>query len=373
MRRKSLFVTLLLAAVTSVSAQNNAFEGTKFLDNWYIGVNGGGVTKTTHSAFWKNMRGVVGVELGKQITPVLGVSFEGLGSINTSPSRTAFDAMSLAAMGKINLNNLFAGYKGEPRLFEVEALAGIGWEHNFYNSGMRWDDSGMMSRFGASFNFNVGENKAWTVSFKPTIIYSMDGDRAQILNVNNSAIELLAGITYHFKSSNGRHYMTSVRPYDAAEVDALNDKINDLRRESASKDATLAANDATIKNLQQQLSDCQNAPKATATATAPSVESVVAFRRASAAVYSDQLPGIDRIGKYLQDNPSAKVTIKGYASPEGNAKFNERLSQRRANAVKEILVNKYNIDADRIKAEGQGVGNLFSKPNWNRASITTFE
>ena len=39
--------------------------------------------------------------------------------------------------------------------------------------------------------------------------------------------------------------------------------------------------------------------------------------------------------------------------------------------MKTILVEKYKIAANRIVAEGQGVGNMFSEPDWNRVSICT--
>ena len=134
--KKRFFFAMALAAVAMVGNAQDAYVGNKFFDNWYMGIKGGGITPTTHSAFWKNMRGTAGIELGKQITPVLGVSFEGLTTVNTSESRTAFDALNLGALGKINLNNLFGGYLGKPRLFEVEAIAGIGWGHDFVNSGL---------------------------------------------------------------------------------------------------------------------------------------------------------------------------------------------------------------------------------------------
>ena len=46
-----------------------------------------------------------------------------MGYINTSNSKTAFDASDISLLGKVNLVNLFSGYAGEPRLFEVEAIA----------------------------------------------------------------------------------------------------------------------------------------------------------------------------------------------------------------------------------------------------------
>ena len=69
----------------------------------------------------------------------------------------------------------------------------------------------------------------------------------------------------------------------------------------------------------------------------------------------------------------SKVVIKGYASPEGSVEVNARIAAARAEAVKTILVNKYKINPARITAEGQGVGDMFTEPDWNRVSICTIE
>ena len=73
----------------------------------------------------------------------------------------------------------------------------------------------------------------------------------------------------------------------------------------------------------------------------------------------------------MKNNPNTKAVITGYASPEGSASFNQKLSEKRAKAVKDILVKKYNIDSSRIVTEGKGVGSIFSSPSWNRVSICT--
>ena len=85
------------------------------------------------------------------------------------------------------------------------------------------------------------------------------------------------------------------------------------------------------------------------------------------------MPNIDRLASYLKKNSNAKVSISGYASPEGNAEFNQKLSEKRAEAVKKILVDKYGISADRIETAGKGVGNVFAEPTYNRASICVTE
>ncbi len=62
--KKTILLVALSIATLSVNAQS-LLRGSKFTDNWSVGINGGGVTPLTHSAFFKNMRPTVGVELGK--------------------------------------------------------------------------------------------------------------------------------------------------------------------------------------------------------------------------------------------------------------------------------------------------------------------
>lgn len=373
MKQKIFLAIAAVAMAISANAQK-VYEGTKFTDNWYIGWNVGGVTPTTHSAFFKDMRFTTGLEFGKQVTPILGLSFEAMTSINRTGSSTAFDGARLMALGKFNLNNWFAGYRGEPRLFEVEAVGGIGWGIDVMNRGYSdWDYCYMASKFGLNFNFNLGESKAWTVSVKPSLVYRMDGHQAYMLNVNKSSVELLAGVTYHFRNSNGKHYMTLANVCDPAEMDALNAKVNELRREAQEKEALLAAESARANDLQAQLDEANRkaVESMEKNTVSPAWEAIITFRQDEVVICENQHLLIERIASYMEKNEKATLTVKGYASPEGSAAVNTRVAQQRADAVKNMLVDKYNIDAARITAEGQGVGDVFSRPKWNRVSIAT--
>ena len=57
----------------------------------------------------------------------------------------------------------------------------------------------------------------------------------------------------------------------------------------------------------------------------------------------------------LKKNPDLNVTIEGYTDNVGTAKYNKKLSQRRAESVKKYLVDKFGIDASRLKAVGYGL------------------
>ena len=125
--------------------------------------------------------------------------------------------------------------------------------------------------------------------------------------------------------------------------------------------------------MEKELTDLRNAPKQIETIIqnthSKSLESVVTFRQGKTTISTDQIPNVERIATYMKNNPKSTVSIKGYASPEGSAEVNARVAKQRAEAVKTILVNKYKINPSRITAEGQGVGDMFTEPDWNRVSI----
>ena len=65
-------------------------------------------------------------------------------------------------------------------------------------------------------------------------------------------------------------------------------------------------------------------------------------------------PVLEKFAKFLKDNPKIKVEIQGHTDSVGSAKYNLKLSQKRAEAVKKVLVEKYGISPDRIIAKGYG-------------------
>lgn len=60
---------------------------------------------------------------------------------------------------------------------------------------------------------------------------------------------------------------------------------------------------------------------------------------------------------------SVRFTIEGHADPRGNEDHNLRLSQARAEAVREYLISRHGLDAGRVDAVGKGSSNLMNKTN----------
>ncbi|MCY6344271.1 MULTISPECIES: OmpA family protein [Bacteroides] len=375
---KKIFVSLFLAGIVvcHTNAQT-AVEGNKFLDNWSIGISAGGTTPLTHYSFFGNLRPITGIELNKQLTPVFGFGLEAVGSFNTSQSRTAFDRSNVSLLGLVNLNNLLGTYTGVPRPFEIEAVAGIGWLHYYMNRRMGSDQNSMSTKLGLNFNFNLGESKAWTLALKPALVYDMNAMGAEAVRFHSKRAvwEISVGLKYHLGCSNGKHYFIKVKPYDQQEVDILNEKINELHSQVGKNTEALEEAARKVTELKTALDKCRNQEpkivKDTIDNSRKTLESVITFRQGRTTVDNSQLPNVERIATYLKNHKEASVVIKGYASPEGSVEVNDRIARQRAEIVKKMLVNRYGIAEERIVAEGQGVGNMFEEPDWNRVSICT--
>ena len=383
MKRTLLSVAAIVATFVSANAQE-MLSKSKFFDNWQVGVKGGGFSWTTREAFIKNTRATFGAEIGKQISPAFRLGVEGMAYVrpvqfDDNPVYNNFiDQTNVSLVGTVNLSNLIAGYKGTPRFFELEGFAGLGWMHTYIQNGVNpsydretYVSNNMSAQFGSNLLFNLGESKAWGIKISPALVYSVDAptkNSTNSLNIHNSFTQVTAGVVYRFKGSNGAHHFTTAAqaPDNSGELARLRDELN-------SKNKQLADNQRQIKNLQDELEAARNKKpevvEKVVTKNKKTLESVVTFRVGRSTIDASQLPNVERIASYLNKYRNAKVSIKGYASPEGDLEKNKKLATARAEAVKTLLVNRYKISADRIQAEGNGIGDMFSEPDWNRVSI----
>lgn len=69
-------------------------------------------------------------------------------------------------------------------------------------------------------------------------------------------------------------------------------------------------------------------------------------------IKSESDESINEISKLLKENPSLKVLLVGHTDNIGNFDTNKDLSQKRAEEVVKMLISKYSISRDRLKAFG---------------------
>ena len=399
-------ISLILAAAMCVASawSQKAYENHGFRSNWSMGIDGGVSTPLKGHSFFTNMRGIVGIHLQKGISPAFSIGVEGMAGINTCSwetiyytnhygveqtapaySTTAFDNLYVGAYGAVNMFNLFGGLPCEgPRLFDIDVVAGIGWGHNFnseqafapYAYGVR-DQNYMVTKAGLNLNFNL--SRVFTISLKPSVSFNITGTKYSPLDIEYTS----AGYTIHKANFNclvgltfrmGRQF-ECVTPADPAMIDELNARINEIRSKVETANTATAAAESRAIALAQELTACQDKKPEVIKETGNNIQSVryIFYRNGSSKITADQQPNVEMVAAYLNSRPEAKVEIKGYASPDGNAELNQRLAAARAESVKTMLINKYGINANRITAKGEGIGELFSENSWNRVAICTLE
>ena len=368
-------LVLMLAAASmaaSVSAQTVAES--KTFDNIYVGINGGVATKTTGHKWLSDLDPNAGLRIGRYFTPVFGLAIEGNAYFSNKPwgsTGTVVRATNASLLGTVNLSNWFGGYKGEPRTFEVSALYGLGWMHIFSNNkflkaATSENRNRMTSKAALDFAFNFGSAKQFQFYVEPSINFAFLGQSHShnvvatpagltypeynvnygykaasqagqpAYNINNSFVQLNAGLVYKFANSNGTHNFTIVTPRDQAEIDALNAQINELRNrkpEVITKEVVKEVPSVKIKEL--SVSDLV----------------FVTFAQGKSNLTREAKAALNNVKE------GSHVQVVGTASPEGSKEINDRLSQARADVVANYLKSRgVNID----EATGKGVQGVTS-------------
>jgi outer membrane protein OmpA-like peptidoglycan-associated protein len=351
-------ITLMLVAMFGMAMAASAqYTGNKFFDNWSIGLEGG---TSTNLCDWDTPNGgVVGINLTKGITPVLSLEFQLQAGISDNEnwnwsflyqkgvSSNVINNATFMGNTKINLMNWFCGYKGEPRLFEIQARGGFGFARYFmHDNGAESGaaKSAAMNRcvfkFGLDFDWNLGKDKAWTISLRPAVILktSRDNDplfdtfqekvyndatrtltRVQCDNdpnersfLHNGVAQITAGVTYHFKTSNGTRHFAEVKP---EEVTKIVEKIVE-------------------KPVEKIVEKIVEKPVANTKGMIDGGGITIEFAQNKANLSNTAKAKLNAIEK------GTVVALDGYASPEGAKSYNQKLSQRRCDAVKAYLEDR---------------------------------
>ncbi len=84
----------------------------------------------------------------------------------------------------------------------------------------------------------------------------------------------------------------------------------------------------------------------------------VNFDTNSYKVSDEYIPLIEKLSEFMSEFPHVQVTIEGHTSIKGLAEYNKKLSLNRAQAIKDILIEKFNISSERVATVGYGFEQL---------------
>lgn len=238
-----------------------------FADNWSLSLAGG----VYHPMFFDlkylvDCSGWAGsLELRKQLTPVIGLGLEADGYYRMTRKERRDPRTVIGPMFHINLMNLFGGYKGKPRIFEIDVDLMPAWGHLYRGSqyDLFPDENYFATKYGLDFNFNLGRSGAWTLSLKPAIVCDITSRAPTPGTVTSpydsyvlehSDIQLFVGFAYRFRNHGGtRNFRFGTPAVERGEIERLNEIVNFLRDDVQQRDRQIRDLKLENDSLRQQL------------------------------------------------------------------------------------------------------------------------
>ncbi|NLD23534.1 MAG: OmpA family protein [Bacteroidales bacterium] len=379
MKKFSLLLFTALVAF-SISAQEvqNVSQGTVYLknkgsDNWYMGLGGGTnlyMTKGENDAdanFGDRLGWMGQLEIGRWNSPNWGARLviDG-GQINFVAD--GLDPERNWVGGHLDLmydvTNAWGTYNPD-RVYSLVPYLGIGYMYGLDGDWKKPNPDGDMFKsqnqtltynVGLINNFKLSNSVALFVELGWRVMQeSFDGSPTSGDYDYDSMFTGTAGIKFGL---GGKQDFTPAELMDYNLINDLNSQINRLRAEN--------------EQLRQRPESCPECPEVQPTVTeAVYVPNVVFFRINSSTIDRGQQVSVYNTAEYMKANDSAKVNIVAYADRQtGTPEYNFALSERRARAVADALINDHGINSDRISIDWKGdTEQPYAENDWNRVAI----
>jgi outer membrane protein OmpA-like peptidoglycan-associated protein len=379
------FALMLLCAVGQVSAQTVVGEtgySDRYLPNnlksdWFIGIGGGGrlyfgdhdrqmeiqdrlsYGVGLHVGKWWSS--AIGTRVGYSYQKIKGLTKTGWDEGGTfyEPTHSTghfypnpkdgsvdqlleqeFNAGHIYGDVLLNLANLFTGITPE-RFYTPALYAGVGLLHTSDIP----KEKDISASIGLLNLFRLSDGLDLTLDIRASAIDdSFDGEVGGRQQEGLLSIDL--GLAYRFGKGVSRFEPSTL---SAGELAALNDKINAISREKVA----LLDQISTLERDLRQPREKQ-------------IEKIVEWKDASSDIYIRFNLGKSDLSKearvqlsfladLLRKYPNGSYTITGYAdSSTGTPSLNAKLSQSRARAVKDCLVNEFGVAASRLQLKAVG-------------------
>ena len=351
MKKFILMLALFSAVVNGANAQT-ATENSNALDNVSVGVTAGLTTPLDLNSMFP-LNTLVGLRVNKGVTPIFGVQLEALGVLNDNhfgDIHTAFNALNINGNLVTNLSNAFGGYKGTPRIFEINAVTGLGWLHACGPV-----ENNFVAKTGFDLAFNIGKKKAHSIVVTPAIMWNLTHPGNFQFSNAHSQFGISISYVYHFKNSNGTH---SFKTYDIGEINrelAYLKGANDQLK--ADLDECLNREPKVIEKLVLQPVKAESVVETVEKAVQN--EWVIQFSQGGATLTKEAKSILNTIGE------DSIVEVVGTASPEGNPEANKKLSEKRAAVVADYLT-KRGVKVSSWEGKGVQIGEAT-----NRLAIVT--
>lgn len=358
----------------------------KFSENWFIGI-AGGVNVFGDGGYPGALGGELDATVGKWITPSIAarVGYSGLtGSMWSSKAtvlgselvegkdmyKQRFGFSYLHADALWNISNAIGGYKERVWDFVPYVHAGIMMTYNRPGAELFRD-----REFGVGLGLlnNVRLHKRLNLTLDLRSVF-VSGKHHTAANGLSAALQAAVGVSVNLGKTGWTRASEWHNPVDADKISAAEAKAAALSTENEA----LTADKEKLAKANKELADANAELAKKAAETKSALDEIgpasVYFEIGQTTLSAKELQHLDFYLKNVLPNVSNdKVAVlTGCAdSATGSLKRNKYLSQKRVDYVKNLLAEKYGIEADRfqirtkIAEEGEAA--------FNRAVVISFE
>lgn len=356
------FACALVMGAQAVNAQEVAQEVTfqedpsqgvllnRFKDNWFVTAEGGAsfylARKSVHRDVADRFMPAASLYFGKWFSPVwggrFGVNYLGLkglaegdqwiGAMPNEPFgqyyKTKYAEVGGVFDAMINLTNWWCGYR-PGRVYNAVLYVGAGGYFTYahdHKPDYKWayqHNDIMTIRAGLINSFNVSKQVALSLDLRFSGLQGLQNEGGAGWNVKYGSIQAYLGVTYLFKKRDWTAPVVPICP-EPENCDALR--------------ARLAAADARIADLEQQLKDCLNRPVETVTAKEGPLATVY-YPIGVSRLSRENQRVVKAIAYVMAQNPDKKYVVTGWADNyTGTDNINIRLRKNRAAGVEKLLL-----------------------------------
>ncbi|MBQ0080253.1 MAG: OmpA family protein [Alistipes sp.] len=336
----------------------------------FVGVQGGAQTTFTNADNMKLIMPYGGIYFGGYYNNVVGARIHGSGyrakgSVKELGQNYYYNYYTADADLLFNISNLF--WNKNCHFVNLVLIGGVGlnyaWHNNDFNAiatanpsiaGINnltaWPSStlGHNFRAGVQLDFNIARH--FGVNLEVTANNMSDKFNSKYSNKNDWMLNAGIGLTYKFA-----YKKKAPAPLPAP------------------KPAPAPAPKPAPAPAPAPKPAPAPAPKPEPAPVVKEIKENIFYNIRSSAVTKTEMEKVERVAKFLKENPTATAEIVGYADVKtGNPTINLKYSQQRAKDLKNILISKYGIDASRVTSSAKGdTVQPFAENEKNRVSIVT--
>lgn len=354
-------------------------ETAPFKANWFLGVDGGTQIyfgeHDKQCKFGDRLAPALNIFVGKWFTPSVGarIAYSGIGQKGATQNDThgldaevpgkggsgywlkkqEFNFWNIHADAMFNLANAVCGYKPEGHIWNPTPFVGVGLAHVYSEEPKNTEISANVGLINA---FRLCDALDLNVNVHAMMVNeAFDGEYGNRWGEGNLSATI--GLTYKFKPR-GWSRSKVVKVVETSDISSYQLAISELKFER--------------ERLEKELAELKAKPEVVETTNTIASPYYVRFELGKSELSKEARVNLGLLAEILKTT-GAKFTVSGYAdAATGNKKINEKLSQKRAEAVYDCLTKEFGVPASQLEIDYKGgVDNMFyDDPSLSRAVIT---